>query len=119
MQCPQEHLKTIVYAKFGGQTKCIMRNSKIENKQPSILLLFKPAKKIACLVELCLNGCCKVAGLLLLNRKKGTSGLLLQDNESQTLDFGLKALEWPSDVSLPCFHIPSAFHGRTFTPTSR
>ena len=32
MQCPQEHLKTIVYAKFGGQTKCIMGNSKIENK---------------------------------------------------------------------------------------
>ena len=30
MQCPQEHLKTIVYAKFGGQTKCIMGNSKIE-----------------------------------------------------------------------------------------
>ena len=33
MQCPQEHLKTIVYAKFGGQTKCIMGNSKIENGQ--------------------------------------------------------------------------------------
>ena len=32
MQCPQEHLKTIVYAKFGGQTKCIMGNSKIENR---------------------------------------------------------------------------------------
>ena len=31
MQCPQEHLKTIIYAKFGGQTKCIMGNSKIEN----------------------------------------------------------------------------------------
>ena len=30
MQCPQEHLKTIVYAKFGGQTKCIMGHSKIE-----------------------------------------------------------------------------------------
>ena len=27
----QEHLKTIVYAKFGGQTKCIMGNSNIEN----------------------------------------------------------------------------------------
>ena len=27
----QEHLKTMVYAKFGGQTKCIMGNSKIEN----------------------------------------------------------------------------------------
>ena len=31
MQCPQEHLKTIVYAKFRGQTKCIMVNLKIEN----------------------------------------------------------------------------------------
>ena len=31
MQCPQEHLKTMVYAKFGGQTKCIMGNSKIKN----------------------------------------------------------------------------------------
>ena len=28
----QEHLKTIVYAKFGGQTKCIMGNLKIENR---------------------------------------------------------------------------------------
>ena len=28
----QEHLKTMVYAKFGGQTKCIMGNSKIENE---------------------------------------------------------------------------------------
>ena len=27
----QEHLKTIVCAKFAGQTKCIMGNSKIEN----------------------------------------------------------------------------------------
>ena len=33
MQCPQEHLKTIVYAKFGGQRKCIMGNLKIENDQ--------------------------------------------------------------------------------------
>ena len=31
MQCPKKHLKTIVYAKFGGQTKCIMGNLKIEN----------------------------------------------------------------------------------------
>ena len=29
----QEHLKTMVYAKFGGQTKCIMGNSKIENRR--------------------------------------------------------------------------------------
>ena len=37
MQCPQQHLKTIVYVKFGGggggvgQTECIMGHSKIEN----------------------------------------------------------------------------------------
>ena len=31
MQYSQEHLKTMVYAKFGGQTDCIMGNSKIEN----------------------------------------------------------------------------------------
>ena len=27
----QEHLKTTVYAKFGGQTKCIMGNVKMVN----------------------------------------------------------------------------------------
>ena len=32
MQYSQEHLKTMVYAKFGGQTECIMGNWKIENK---------------------------------------------------------------------------------------
>ena len=31
MQYSQEHLKTMVYTKFGGQTECIMGNSKIEN----------------------------------------------------------------------------------------
>ena len=31
MQYSQEHLKTMVYAQFGGQTECIMGNSKIEN----------------------------------------------------------------------------------------
>ena len=34
MQYSQEHLKTMVYAKFvgvGGQTECIMGNSKIED----------------------------------------------------------------------------------------
>ena len=36
MQCPQEHLKTIVYATFGRQTKCIMGNSKIDNSQTII-----------------------------------------------------------------------------------
>ena len=31
MQYSHEHLKTMVYAKFGGQTECIIRNWKIEN----------------------------------------------------------------------------------------
>ena len=31
MQYSQEHLKTMVYAKFEGQTECIMGNWKIEN----------------------------------------------------------------------------------------
>ena len=31
MQYSQEHLKTMAYAKFGGQTECIMGNWKIEN----------------------------------------------------------------------------------------
>ena len=31
MQYSQKHLKTMVYAKFGGQTECIMGNWKIEN----------------------------------------------------------------------------------------
>ena len=31
MQYSQEHLKTMVYAKFWGQTECIMGNWKIEN----------------------------------------------------------------------------------------
>ena len=31
MQYSQEHLKTMLYAKFGGQTECIMGNSKIVN----------------------------------------------------------------------------------------
>ena len=29
----QEHLKTMVYAKFGGQTKCIMGNVKMVNRR--------------------------------------------------------------------------------------
>ena len=40
MQYSQEHLKTMVYAEFGGQTECIMGNSKIDNE--SFLLLGKP-----------------------------------------------------------------------------
>ena len=35
MQSSQENLKTIVYAKFGGQTRCIMGNWKIENERSS------------------------------------------------------------------------------------
>ena len=31
MKYSQEHLKTMVYAEFGGQTECIMGNWKIEN----------------------------------------------------------------------------------------
>ena len=33
MQYSQEHLKTMVYAEFGGQTECIMSNWKIENDE--------------------------------------------------------------------------------------
>ena len=36
MQYSQEHLKTMVYAKFGGQTECIMGNWKIENEITSL-----------------------------------------------------------------------------------
>ena len=32
MQYSQEHLKTMVYAEFGGQTECITGNWKIENR---------------------------------------------------------------------------------------
>ena len=35
MQYSQEHLKTMVYAEFGGQTECIMGNWKIENANPT------------------------------------------------------------------------------------
>ena len=38
MQYSQEHLKTMVYADFGGQTECIMGNWKIENMIPAIIL---------------------------------------------------------------------------------
>ena len=31
MHYSQEHLKTIVHAKFGGQTECFKGNSEIEN----------------------------------------------------------------------------------------
>ena len=39
MQYSQEHLKTMVYAEFGGQTECIMGNWKIENKQYTLFTI--------------------------------------------------------------------------------
>ena len=41
MQYSQEHLKTMVYAKFGGQTECIMGNWKIENEMIQIIEMFE------------------------------------------------------------------------------
>ena len=38
MQYSQEHLKTMVYAEFGGQTECIMGNWKIENETATMLV---------------------------------------------------------------------------------
>ena len=45
MQYSQEHLKTMVYAKFGGQTECIMENWKIENGRREDWTLQVPNKK--------------------------------------------------------------------------
>ena len=45
MQTSQEHFKTIIYAKFGGQTECIMGNWKIENY----------TEMLGCLVKLLLR----------------------------------------------------------------
>ena len=42
MQTSQEHFTTIVYARFGGQTECIMGNWKIENGLMGIALAFPP-----------------------------------------------------------------------------
>ena len=39
MQYSQEHLKTMVYAEFGGQTECIMGNWKIENDYQCMQML--------------------------------------------------------------------------------
>ena len=41
MQYSQEHLKTIVYEKFWGQTECIMGNWKIENSAKESVLSLK------------------------------------------------------------------------------
>ena len=40
MQYSQEHLKTMVYAEFGGQTECIMGNWKIENGMRDVGTVF-------------------------------------------------------------------------------
>ena len=41
----QEHFKTISYAKFGGQTECIMGNWKIVNESVSTHLVTKRTKR--------------------------------------------------------------------------
>ena len=41
MQTSQEHFTTIVYAKLGGQTECIMGNWKIENSEINARFLLK------------------------------------------------------------------------------
>ena len=46
MQYSQEHLKTMVYAEFGGQTECIMGNWKIENSSLAIKIV-----NVSCLSE--------------------------------------------------------------------
>ena len=43
MQYSQEHLKTMVYAEFGGQTECIMGNWKIENGDGTSILHCHPS----------------------------------------------------------------------------
>ena len=46
MQYSQEHLKTMVYAEFGGQAECIMGNWKIENEQMwSMWICWMPEKR--------------------------------------------------------------------------
>ena len=45
MQYSQEHLKTMVYADFGGQTECIMGNWKIENSHKLV-----PVKEVFSIV---------------------------------------------------------------------
>ena len=52
MQYSQEHLKTMVYAEFGGQTECIMGNSKIENDDWRSLTVGVRCERDDCVVEL-------------------------------------------------------------------
>ena len=50
LHTPTGHFKTISYAKFGGQTECIMRNSKIVNEifkyKVSVSSIFKEKKNL-------------------------------------------------------------------------
>ena len=71
----QEHLKTMVYAEFGGQTECIMGNWKIENTDSFIFNWFVRCCDLKWQREVPLNE--TFAGLLvklklffLRNRKK-------------------------------------------------
>ena len=50
MQYSQEHLKTMVYAEFGGQTECIMGDSKIENVTYNDFMIFLRSTRSTCLV---------------------------------------------------------------------
>ena len=50
MQYSQEHLKTMVYAEFGGQTECIMGDSKIENVAYNDFMTFLRSTRSTCLV---------------------------------------------------------------------
>ena len=52
MQYSQEHLKTVVYAKFGGQTECIMGNWKIENCKFKMQRIFMQLLAQLCLIIL-------------------------------------------------------------------
>ena len=49
MQYSQEHLNTMVYAKFGRQTECIMGNWKIENTWIEALsgLVYVPTQQLS------------------------------------------------------------------------
>ena len=49
MQYSQKHLKTMVYAEFGGQTECIMGSWKIENWQSQNYLQFDQQSHAGCL----------------------------------------------------------------------
>ena len=56
MQYSQEHLKTMVYAEFGGQTECIMGNWKIENGKENTTLRSLRCPHLVLLSPMCLPG---------------------------------------------------------------